>query len=617
LLDEVTSYAPYKKYQAGTKMESIPADQMEIAQAGGLDQLLMRFSPVNLKTNAGSLSTIMLRGTSADHTSVNFGGININSLTLGHSNMAKVPVYLFDGIDLQYGSSSAVNGSGSIGGALYLGLKNNWTKGARVKATVSAGSFGGQLYGGKVFAGNGKFESVTRLFYFGLENDFPFKNPMVNGKVYNQQFANVENKGLIQEINYRFNQNQWFKSALWLEHDWHQTPWTIGDHQGNNGAKETLDNKHIRYWAEFENRKNPLKYKAGFGYVHDIQVYAANEDQKIETDRLIAELEANQDLKTGLGYKAGVKYRYVIPSVYAYSKEVIEYEHQADFYLMGFYTICNKLKLTLNLRQSFVTNFDAPFTPAVGAEYRIFVNEVSVLKAKGNVGKSYRVPTFNDRYWSVGGNPDLQPENGMNYELGFQYQYCTPAFQSDLQLNAFYMDVDDWVEWRPGGAGYWEAENRSRVISQGVEFQSNSDWYFGEWHTNFRANYSFNPTKIKDDPIATLIGRPLRFVPKHLGNAFVMINYRDYGVFVDGSYTGERIADYSGSALSPDGTLLDDYFLMNCGITKKLTISGQTVSLSAAVNNLLDKTYYNQLEYAMPGRSFRLSLSTDLNFDKN
>ena len=100
----------------------------------------MQFTPIYLKANAGGLSTIRIRGTAADHTSVNFGGININSLTLGQSDFSRIPVYLFDGIDLQYGSSSAVNGSGAIGGSVYLGLSSEWTDGSRVKATVSEGS---------------------------------------------------------------------------------------------------------------------------------------------------------------------------------------------------------------------------------------------------------------------------------------------------------------------------------------------------------------------------------------------------------------------------------------------------------------------------------------------
>ncbi|MCF6359100.1 MAG: Plug domain-containing protein, partial [Draconibacterium sp.] len=121
-IEEVVSYGELRKYQSGAKIETITADQINLANEGGIENILKRFSPIYIKSNAGGLSTIRFRGTSPDHTSINFGGINVNSLTLGHSNLSNIPSFLFDEISLQYGSSSAVNGSGSIGGANYLGL---------------------------------------------------------------------------------------------------------------------------------------------------------------------------------------------------------------------------------------------------------------------------------------------------------------------------------------------------------------------------------------------------------------------------------------------------------------------------------------------------------------
>jgi iron complex outermembrane receptor protein len=613
LLEEVNSYAPFRKYQAGTKVETISTEQLEIAQAAGLDQLLMRFSPIYLKSNAGGLSTIRIRGTAPDHTSVNFGGININSLTLGQTNMSSVPIYLFDGVDLQYGSSSAVNGSGSIGGALYLGLKNNWTNGGRIKVTVAAGSFGEQLYGTKVYLGNGKFESVSRAYYFKRKNDFPFTNPDDN-KRYTQRGAVIENMGVIQELNYRFSEKEWLKSALWMEHDWHQVQLVMG--QVNTASPSTLDNKHIRFWSEYENRKQIINYKAGIGYVYDNQVSGGAKNQKIATNRLIAELEANKDFSQKAGYKLGLKYKYIKPDVYSYSSDVIDKEQHVDLYLMGFYSVWNKLKFTLNLRQQFVTNFEAPFTPAIGAEYRLFVYEFSVFKLNGNIARSYRVPTFNDRFWGTQGNPDLNPEDGINYEAGLQYLYCSDDFQTDVKLNGFYMDVNDWIEWRPGTID-WEAENRSRVISKGIEFQSNSDIFLNKTSFNFRINYSFNPTTVKEDLIATLVDQQLIYVPKHTGNVYLMGKHGKWSAFADASYTGERLADHSGSARFPDGTVLDDYVLINMGFGYKMNVLDEVFQLSFAVNNLLNKNYQNQLYYAMPGRNFRFTLSTDLNFNKN
>jgi iron complex outermembrane receptor protein len=615
LLSEVAAYAPYKKYQAGAKIESVSIEQVQIAQSGGLDQLLSRFAPIYLKSNAGGLSTIRLRGTAPDHTSVNFGGININSLTLGHSDFSSVPVYLFDGFDLQYGSSSAVNGSGSIGGAIYLGLNNNWTNGSNVKATISQGSFGEQLYGTKAYWGNGKFESVTRLYYFMLKNDFPFTNPD-NNKNYIQRGAMIENMGLIQELNYKFGDKEWIKSALWLEHDWHQIQLLMDEVASGNTTPETLDNKNIRFWSEYENNKHPIQYKAGLGYVKDMQLYNANQDAQIGTNRLIAELEAKQDFSVTLGYKAGARYTYIKPDVYAYDKDVIDHEQQADLYLSGFYSPWNKLKLTMNLRQQVVTRFDVPFTPSVGAEYRLYLTENSVTKATGSIARSYRVPTFNDRYWPIVGNPDLKPEDGMNYELGTQYSYCSAKFRTELKLNAFLLNVKNWIEWAPA-SGDWKPFNKSQVISNGFEFSSNIEVTLTLVQLNFRINYSFNPTKIKDDQNPDLIGRQVLYVPKHMGNAFLNIHYRNWGLFADGNYTGERLANYVGNIFNPNGDVLNDYFLLNCGLSRKQMVNKHLFTLILTSNNIMDKAYYNQPGYAMWGRSFRITLSTDLNFSKN
>ncbi len=617
LLHEVTSYAPYKKYQAGAKVESISQDQIDIVRSGSLSDLLSRFTPLYLKSDAGGLATIRFRGTSADHTSINFGGININSLTLGSSNFSSVPMYLFDDVDLQYGSSSAVNGSGSIGGAVYLRLKNNWTDGFRVQATSSLGSFGEQLYGTKAYVGNGKFESVSRLYYYTLKNNFTFRYPL-DRKEYNQRGARVDNIGLLQELNYRFDSRQWLTTSVWLGHDWHEKQPEMASSIGDNLVISGLDNKHIRFWSEYENRNHAVNYKAGLGYVHDVQVDGENTKQKISTDRLIAELDAKQDITTHLGYKAGVKYTYIKPDVYSYSADVIDYEQRAELFASAFYTAWRKLKLTLNLRQQFVTDFEVPFTPSLGAEYRLYTNEFSILKLNGNISRSYRVPTFNDRFWGTQGNPDLKPEEGMNYEMGVQYQYCSDIFQTDLKLNGFYMNVDDWIEWRPTGTnGDWVPENRSRVISKGIEFASNSELFFDRSEVNFGLSYSYNPTEIKEDVLNSLVGKRLIYTPEHVANTFIQFKYDTWGLHADASFTGDRQVDYSGNISNPEGNMLDDYFLMNAGISKQVKIHNQFFSLSFNVCNVLAENYQNQLNYAMPGRSFQFSLSADLKFFKN
>ena len=103
-VDEVVSYGKLQKYQSGAKIEKIQSKLFQLGQDGNLEQLLSRSLPIAFKSNAGGLSTIRIRGSAPNHTSLNFGGININSLTLGQANVSSIPIYLFDNVGVQFGS---------------------------------------------------------------------------------------------------------------------------------------------------------------------------------------------------------------------------------------------------------------------------------------------------------------------------------------------------------------------------------------------------------------------------------------------------------------------------------------------------------------------------------
>jgi len=612
-IEEVVSYGELRKYQSGAKIETISADQINLANEGGIENVLKRFSPIYIKSNAGGLSTIRFRGTSPNHTSINFGGINLNSLTLGHSNLSTIPGFLFDGISLQYGSSAAVNGSGAIGGALYLGLSNNWTNGLKVSAKTTIGSFGEYLGGAKVFVGNGKWESVTRLYYYEKENDFPFNNSYT-GDVENpgavrdiQKGAAIKNMGLLQEVNYKFNESEFFKSSFWIENSWRQVQPNMQSNYHYNGTQE-IDNDNIRIWTEYSNNIHKINFKGGAGYVHDMQVFDNIEEQIIRTDRLIGEFQATTDFDSGLGLKAGAKYKYIKPDVHAYSDSVIDFEQHLDIFFSSFYRVNKNLKFTLNLRQMFVTDFNAPFTPSLGGEYILRTGTESFIKFTSAVAKSYRVPTFNDRYWGTQGNPDLKAESGNNLEFGSKFNLNKNNSRTTLGVNVFYMNVDNWIEWR--NFGVWQAENVLEVVSKGVEFQWNTRLPIGRFESEFGLNYTFNPV----EPIATidengLINRQMNYIPKHNGNTFFTLKYGKFRFFTDAQFTGKRYTDDFGNELPA-------HFIANCGVGYKLAIQKHQFDFIFAFNNVLNTDYQNEKYYAMPGRSFRLSIKYDLQMIK-
>ena len=613
ILREVIHYGELKKYQSGVKIEQIKTNQIQLASEGGIENVLMRFSPIYIKSNAAGLSTIRFRGTSPNHTTVNFGGLNINSLTLGHSNLSNIPSFLFDGISLQYGGSSAVNGSGAIGGALFLGLSNNWTNGIKINVKNTAGSFGEFLNGAKIYAGNGKWEVVTRFYLYRKKNDFPFYN-CFTGDVENpgtvidvQKGASLNNKGLLQEFNYRFSTNNYFKSSVWVENNWQQVQPNMQSNYVYSSTQE-IENKNIRIWTEYNNNSNFVKYRAGLGYVHDNQVFDNNKLQIITTNRAVAEFQTEIDITTKLGIKAGAKYKFIKPEVYAYAGSVINHENNLDLFLSSFFQINRQFRTTLNLRQMFVSNFKAPFTPSLGAEYNLRVSDYSFLKFTSSLSGSYRIPTFNDRYWGIQGNPDLKPESGKNLEFGAAFNYENGNWQSKLAINTFYMDVDNWIEWR--NFGVWKAHNVQEVVSKGVEFASFNTFPIATVTGTFILNYTFNSVQaIKNISETGIVNRQMIYVPKHMGNVSLFLKFKKWQFLTDGHFTGSRFTDDFGYNLNP-------YFLANCGINYQLFIQKHQFDLSLSSQNIFNSSYQNERYFAMPGRSFRFSINYNIHLTK-
>lgn len=613
LLDEVVSYGKLKKYQSGAKIETIPVFQFDAHKDGNLEQLLSRTLPIALKSRAGGLSNIRLRGTSPNHTSVNFGGINLNSLTLGESNMSNVPVYLFDEIGVQFGSASSVNGSGSIGGAIHLGLKNTWTKGVKAEVRLAHGSFGEELYGTKVYLGNGKFESVTRAYYYKKENDFKFTNTeyrdFENGifqREDKQRNATIENKGLIQEFNYKFSEKETFVFNLWLEDNWHLIQQNMQTNINSPDLREPYEDKHVRLWTSYKNSKNDFKYEINGGYVYDNGIHNDNTDDTIQTQRIIGEAFIEHELNKKISYKAGAKASRIFPTVYTYSGD-LDYEDRVDLYASYFHKINRKLTFTVNLRQGLVTNYDVPFTPSFGFKYLAYSKETNALTINGNIAKSYRVPTFNDRFWGDQGNPDLNPEKGMNYELGFKWNYSNDETFGHIQLNTFFLDVDEWILWVNNGI--WVPQNVQEVESKGFEFMTQWNYSLSGLKAISGFNYSYTSTERKKSRTkSNAVDRQLEYVPLHSGNVYTTVNYKNTSVSVDCNYQDKQYTN------EENDKILSSYFLLNFSIGQQIKLTDKNrISLRGMLNNILDKDYQSSYGYAMPGINYRISLTYNIN----
>ena len=95
------------------------------------------------------------------------------------------------------------------------------------------------------------------------------------------------------------------------------------------------------------------------------------------------------------------------------------------------------------------------------------------VRIYGNIGHTFRAPTFTDLYYSdpaTSGNPNLEPEKALSQEIGVKYSDI--KFSGSLAI--FNRDSEDLIDYvRPNtDVSIFTAANIAEVSTQGIEFES-------------------------------------------------------------------------------------------------------------------------------------------------
>lgn len=122
--------------------------------------------------------------------------------------------------------------------------------------------------------------------------------------------------------------------------------------------------------------------------------------------------------------------------------------------------------LVLSMREDLVRsdagNYDA-FLP----QLQVLTKLDSENSLYANAGRSFRMPTFRQLYYSSGmiaSNPDLKPEYGWNYEAGYKHDNGKEQFKAAV----FHIDLDDQITSRKIN-GLSQSYNAAKYKNTGIE----------------------------------------------------------------------------------------------------------------------------------------------------
>lgn len=153
-----------------------------------------------------------------------------------------------------------------------------------------------------------------------------------------------------------------------------------------------------------------------------------------------------------------------------------------------------KLDITPGIAFSYYSDFNKHAFPGMDIGYRVNKN----FKIYGNVGYTYRVPTFTDLYY-VGpttlGNPDLKPESALGREIGFKYTDNNVQFNVSL-FNRYSKNLIDFT--KENEADKWQAQNFSKIVTNGLEVTTNYVHKLANYTQKINIGYTYMEDDIKD-----------------------------------------------------------------------------------------------------------------------
>jgi len=257
------------------------------------------------------------------------------------------------------------------------------------------------------------------------------------------------------------------------------------------------------------------------------------------------------------------------------------------------------------------------FTPAVFLSYKPIQKEEFYVRVFYK--RIFRMPTFNDLYYTDIGNITLKPEcadqfnAGLHYSIGFKKGIIE---MFTLKSDAYYNEVSNKIIAVPkGNSQYrWMMMNIGLVKIKGVETSARLDWKFSyEIRVQTALNYTFQKAQdysdpTDNDPVFGTYKRQIAYIPWHSGSFTLGFSFQTYQLNYSFIYVGER---YHNSANIPRN-YEQPWYTHDISIGKTFHFQKWNLKISAEVNNLFNQQYEVVLNYPMPGTNFRIVMKFEI-----
>ena len=631
-----------EKYASSEVRSTTPLQILNSKSIEGLNVLQVSdavkyFSGVTVKDygGIGGLKTISVRSLGANHTGVSYDGITLTDCQTGQIDLGRFSLDNVDMISLNSGQSDNIFqparlfASASVLNIRTLTPEFTNNKYINGKISMKAGSFGllnpslwleGKIsskiaasLSGEWLSANGKYPYV--LNYGQSAKDSTSKETRQNTDVHNFRlegalYATFSDKESGYIKSYFYQSERGLPGSTILYNNESSSKQRIWDHTFFTQAH--YEKEFSRYWVFQAN----AKYNSG--YTHYLDPTYLNTEGKLEsiyrqteyygsasalyrvldnlsfsasTDGAITTLTSDtSSFATPVRYSwlTAVAGKYVTNRVLATASVLSTIVHE---------TVKNGNPAADH--QQLSPTFSLSVKPFTNQDFRVRLFYKNI----------FRLPSFNDLYYSEVGNRDLKPERTNQYNLGVTYNLSISTWMPLLKItiDGYHNNVKDKIVAYPNKDTFsWTILNYGKVVIDGLDLTAETTLQpYKEIGILLGSNYTYQRAINVTDPTDGVYNNQLPYTPRISGSGKAGVITPWINISYSLLWSGHRYAvnqNYIENRLPA-------YYDHSISISRDVQLKNRLIHLNLEVLNLMDTNYAIVKWFPMPGRSYRATIS--------
>ena len=583
LLDEVIISSskinlPFSKNFRTIKI--ISSNEIQQIPANNVSDLLQQVTGIDVRRrgSGGVQGDLYIRGGGFDQTLLLVDGMKMDDVQTGHHTLNMIlPLYLIERIEIIKGPAARIFGQNAFNGAINIVTKDFVAQRGAVEMNLNELSYGSFEQKNISLSTKISGKNIKSLIsYSGNRSDgYRHNTDFKKNNYFIKTSFNTNNKPI--DVLVSFNENKFGANGFYA------SPSATEQYEETQaslfGISTTINSENLSITPKLYWRRGQDEYI----YIRDNPSVYRNLHK---TNKVSAELSGSyfSDLGvTGFGID--------LSSVNISSNNLGEHKRTTVnlFADHTFKLMDNKLMVSPGIAFSYFSDLSFHSFPGLDLGYNLNSN----FKLYSNIGKTYRIPTYTDLYYSdrtTIGNENLNPESAISTEFGVKYDTSNVKFTASF-FNRNAKNIIDYA--KENEEDLWKAVNIGSLNSNGYEFDFS--YSFKSFNTLSSANsISIGYTKIKDNNYVTNINfsrYSLNSLKHHLASN-LNLNYTK-------NINHTIVYKYAERSDKSNYRILDSKIMF-----KK--------SIFIYINNILNEQYSETNLVPMPGRNFLIGFSTGI-----